>query len=118
LYERCRPWLPVELAQHNLEYYDKILDISRVRCKAGDIAKVDLDRLELQRVQYESDLQTADVTLRTAKIQLLQMLSDCTPGDQCAVEGVFDFWDAVAVEYRTPNGAGQSAGYEGGADGD
>src|SRR5579871_2536256 len=64
------------LAKDNLAYFDRELGISRDRYKAGDIARVDLDRLELQRVQYESDLQTADVNLRTAKIQLLQLLYD------------------------------------------
>jgi cobalt-zinc-cadmium efflux system outer membrane protein len=74
-----------------LAYYDKELTISRDRYKAGDIARVDVDRLELQRVQYESDLQTADVNLRTAKIQLLQLLYDRTPIDQFDVSGPFDF---------------------------
>ena len=57
------------LARDNLSYYDHLLGISQDRFKAGDISRVDLDRLELQRVQYESDLQTADVNLRTAKDQ-------------------------------------------------
>jgi len=52
---------------------------------------VDLDRLELQRVQYESDLQTAEVNLRTAKIQLLALLNDRTPVEQFDVSGPFDF---------------------------
>ena len=85
----------VELAQQSLDYYDHLLGISRERFKAGDIAQVDLDRLELQRVQYESDLQTATVNLRTAKIQLLQLLNDRTPVDQFTVEGTFDFNDAL-----------------------
>jgi cobalt-zinc-cadmium efflux system outer membrane protein len=58
---------------------------------AGDIAQVDLDRIELQRVQYESELQSALVNLRTAKIQLLQMLNDRTPIEQFDVDGAFDF---------------------------
>ena len=58
----------LQLAKDNLAYYDHVLEISRTRFKAGDIAQIDLDRLELQRVQYESDLETADVNLRTAKI--------------------------------------------------
>jgi cobalt-zinc-cadmium efflux system outer membrane protein len=81
----------VKLAQDDLEYYDKIIDISRERFKAGDIAQVDLDRIELQRVQYESELQTAEVNLRTSKIQLLQLLNDRTPIQQFDVDGVFDF---------------------------
>lgn len=81
----------LQLARDNLAYYDHVLDISRTRFQAGDIAQIDLDRLELQRVQYESDLQTAEVSLRTAKIQLLMLLNDRTPVEQYDVTGPFDF---------------------------
>ena len=79
------------LARADLEYYDHIIQISRDRFRAGDIAQIDLDRIELQRVQYESELQTGLVNLRTAKIQLLQMLDDRTPVEQFDVTGTFDF---------------------------
>ncbi len=86
----------LQLAKDNLAYYDHVLDISRNRFNAGDIAQIDLDRLELQRVQYESDLQTADVNLRTAKIELLTLLNDRTPIEQFDVSGPFDFNDQLA----------------------
>ena len=86
-----------ELAKQNLTYYDHELDISRDRYKAGDIARVDLDRLELQRVQYEADLQTAEVNLRTAKIQLLQLLNDRTAVEQFDVSGAFDFSEQILL---------------------
>jgi cobalt-zinc-cadmium efflux system outer membrane protein len=85
----------LELAKADLEYYDKIIEISRERFKAGDIAQVDFDRIELLRVQYESEIQTAIVNLRTAKIQLLQLLDERTPVDQFDVTGVFDFSDEL-----------------------
>ena len=85
----------LDLAKADLEYYDKIIDISSTRLKAGDIAQVDFDRIELQRVQYESEIETAIVNLRTAKIQLLQMLNDRTPVDKFDVTGVFDFGDTL-----------------------
>jgi cobalt-zinc-cadmium efflux system outer membrane protein len=85
----------LDLAKADLDYYDKIIDISRSRFRAGDIAQVDLDRIELQRVQYESEIATAIVNLRTAKIQLLQMLDDRTPVDQFDVIGKFDFSDVM-----------------------
>ena len=85
----------LDLARADLDYYDKIIDISRSRFRAGDIARIDLDRIELQRVQYESEIQTALVNLRTARIQLLQMLNDRTPVDQFDVTGTFDFSDAL-----------------------
>jgi len=81
------------VAKENLDYYDKVLQVSSERFKAGDIAQVDLDRLELQRVQYESDYQSAEVSLRTAKIQLLALLNDRTPVEQFDVIGAFDFAD-------------------------
>lgn len=85
----------LQLAKDNLTYYDHVLDVSRTRFSAGDIAQIDLDRLELQRVQYESDEQTADVNLRTAKIQLLTLLNDRTPIEQFDVTGTYDFGDQL-----------------------
>jgi cobalt-zinc-cadmium efflux system outer membrane protein len=86
----------VQLAKDNLAYYDHVLELSRSRFQAGDIAQIDLDRLELQRVQYESDLETAEVNLRTAKIQLLTLLNDRIPVEQFDVSGSFDFTDQLA----------------------
>jgi outer membrane protein, heavy metal efflux system len=85
----------LQVSKDNLEYYDHLLKISRDRFQAGDIAQIDLDRLELQRVQYESDVQTAEVNLRTAKIQMLTLLNDRTPVEQFEVVGVFDFNDQI-----------------------
>lgn len=85
----------LQVSKENLEYYDHVLKISRDRLQAGDIAQIDLDRLELQRVQYESDVQTADVNLRTAKIQMLMLLNDRTPIEQFDVVGVFDFNEQI-----------------------
>jgi cobalt-zinc-cadmium efflux system outer membrane protein len=86
----------LDLAKENLSYYDHLLDVNRERYKAGAIAQVDLDRLELQRVTYESDLQTAEVNLRTAKIQLLALLNARTPVEQFDVTGPFDFSNQIA----------------------
>ncbi len=92
----------VKVSQDNLTYYDHILKISRDRYEAGDIAQIDLDRLELQRLQYESDLQNALVNLRTTKINLLALLDDRRPVDSFDVDGPFDFReDILAVDdYR------------------
>jgi outer membrane protein, heavy metal efflux system len=86
----------LRVATDNLDYWDKVLQISRDRFDAGDIAQIDLDRLELQRVQFESDLQTAEVNLRTAKIQLLMLLNDRTPVDQFDVLGLYEYNDQLA----------------------
>ncbi len=92
----------LQLAKDNLAYYDKVLEVSRTRFSAGDIARIDLDRLELQRVQYESDAQTAEVNLRTAKIQLLTLLNDRAPVEQFDVSGPFEFNEQILTrdEFR------------------
>jgi cobalt-zinc-cadmium efflux system outer membrane protein len=81
----------LKLAQADLEYYDKIIEISRSRYKDGAIGRIDLDRIELLRVQYESEIQTAIVNLRTSKIQLMQLLNERTPLEKFDVDGPFDF---------------------------
>jgi hypothetical protein len=83
------------LTKKELDYYDHLIDISRLRFQKGDIAQIDFDRIELQRVQYESDLETAIVNLRQAKIILLQLLDDKTPVEQFDVKGGFDFGDQL-----------------------
>jgi cobalt-zinc-cadmium efflux system outer membrane protein len=81
----------VAVTHESLDYYDRLLGVSRDRFKAGDISQVDLDRLELQRVQFETDVQTALVNLRTAKIQLEMLLNDRTPVERLDVTGKFDY---------------------------
>jgi outer membrane protein, heavy metal efflux system len=85
----------LDLAKGDLEYYDKTIDISKDRFKAGDLAQIDLDRIELLRVQYETEIETAIVNLRTEKIQLLQLLNDRTPVDKFDVTGVFDWSETL-----------------------
>ena len=84
-----------DVARENLTAYDRVLQVSKDRLSAGDIAQVDMMRLDLQRVQYESDLQTAEVNVRTAKIQLLQLLNDRTPVEQFDVTGNFEFAETL-----------------------
>jgi cobalt-zinc-cadmium efflux system outer membrane protein len=85
----------LDLAKENLRYYDHVLDLNRERYKAGGIAQIDLERLELQRVQYETDLQTAEINLLTAKLQLLALLNDRTLAEQFDLSGPFDFSNQI-----------------------
>jgi len=82
-------------ARENLGYWDRELTVNRNRFQAGDLAQVDLNRLELQRVQFESDLESAIVNLRTAKIQLLTLLNDRIPIEQFDVTGPYEFVDRL-----------------------
>ena len=89
-------------ARENLEYWDRELTVNRKRFSAGDLAQVDLNRLELQRVQFEADFENATVNLRTSKIQLLTLLNDRMPIEQFDVTGPYDFANQLMPlgEYR------------------
>lgn len=86
----------VKLTRENLAYYDDVLQVSRNRFTEGDISQVDLDRLELARVQFEADAESALVSLRTAKIELLALLSDRTPVNLLDVSGPYEFGENPA----------------------
>jgi cobalt-zinc-cadmium efflux system outer membrane protein len=81
----------LQLAQDNLSYYDRIIEVNRQRLQAGDVSDMDFTRVALQRAQFESDLANAQVTVRTAKIALLALLNDKQPLDSFDVDGDFDF---------------------------
>ena len=83
-------------AEENLAYWDREISVSQDRFNAGDMAEVDLKRLRLQRVTYESDRETALISLRTAKIQLLQLMNSRTPVDTFDVAGSYDFNETIA----------------------
>jgi cobalt-zinc-cadmium efflux system outer membrane protein len=84
-------------AQENLDYWDRELMVNRTRLNAGDIAQADLNRLQLQRFQFESDLENATVNLQTAKIQLRELLNDNTPLERFDVTGPFDYAPRLAA---------------------
>ncbi len=85
------------VAKEDLEYYDKEIAIDRERFSLGAIAKVDFQRVEIQRVQFESDLQTALVNLRTAKIDLLALLQEKTAPEDLDVKEEFEFREPVTT---------------------
>jgi cobalt-zinc-cadmium efflux system outer membrane protein len=87
----------VGVTKENLDYIDKEIEINRDRLKVGDIARVDFQRIDIQRAQYESDFQTAQVNLRTAKIDLQALLGDRTPVEQFDIKGEFDYTEPTTT---------------------
>jgi outer membrane protein, heavy metal efflux system len=59
-----------KLADDNLNEFKQEVDIGRERQKAGDIAKLDFERLDLQLAQFESDESNAITNAQQASIQL------------------------------------------------
>jgi outer membrane protein, heavy metal efflux system len=63
-----------KLADDNLADFKHELDIANDRYKAGDIAKLDFERLDLQLAQFESDEANAIMAAQQASIQLQVLL--------------------------------------------
>ncbi len=63
-----------KLADDNLADYRHELDIARERYKAGDLAKLDYERLDLQLAQFETDRSTAVTNAQQASDQLQVLL--------------------------------------------
>ena len=63
-----------KLADDNLADFKHELDIGRERFKAGDIAKLEFERLDLQLAQFESDESNAVTNAQQASIQLQALL--------------------------------------------
>jgi cobalt-zinc-cadmium efflux system outer membrane protein len=63
-----------KLADNNLADFRHELDIGHERYKAGDIAKLDFERLDLQLAQFESDESNAVTKAQQASIQLQTLI--------------------------------------------
>ena len=75
------------IADDNLTDYKHELDISRERYKAGDIAKLDYERLDLQLAQFESDEANAITSAQQASDQLQVLLGYDRPSTTFDVIG-------------------------------
>src|SRR6202046_249667 len=63
-----------KLADDNLADFKHELDIGHERLKAGDLAKLDFERLDLQLAQFETDESNAITSAQQASIQLQALL--------------------------------------------
>jgi outer membrane protein, heavy metal efflux system len=64
----------LKLAQDNLRDYKQQLDINQNRYQAGDIGKLDYERLDLALAQFETDESNAEMNLGQTRDQLQTLL--------------------------------------------
>jgi outer membrane protein, heavy metal efflux system len=77
----------LKLAQDNLSSFRHELQINLDRYNAGDIGKLDYERLDLQLAQYESDESNAEMNLVQASDQLQTLLGTGQPSRSFDVSG-------------------------------
>jgi cobalt-zinc-cadmium efflux system outer membrane protein len=64
----------LKLARDNLRDFRRDLEINKARFDAGDIAKLDYERLDLQLAQFETDETTAEQNLQQSSDQLQTLI--------------------------------------------
>jgi cobalt-zinc-cadmium efflux system outer membrane protein len=69
----------VGLATSNLEDFQREVKINHDRYEAGDIGKLDFERLDLQLSQFESDVANAQINLRQSSDQLQTLIGRESP---------------------------------------
>jgi outer membrane protein, heavy metal efflux system len=60
----------LEFANNNLADYQKVVDLNRLMLQQGAIARADFLRIELQMLQFQTDVDDAVLALKTAKAEL------------------------------------------------
>ncbi len=75
------------LADANLRDFRREVAINNDRYKAGDIGKLDYERLDLQLAQFESDRTTAAIHLRQASDQLQTLIGTENPRSAFDIAG-------------------------------
>ncbi len=75
------------LADAGLADFQREVEINNDRYKAGDIGKLDYERLDLQLAQFESDQSAAVINLRQASDQLQTLIGTDNPKQDFDVTG-------------------------------
>ncbi len=77
----------LELATASLKDFQHEVDIANDRYKAGDLGKLDFERLDLQLGNFESDQANNLITLQQSSAQLQTLMGVVTPNENFDIKG-------------------------------
>jgi outer membrane protein, heavy metal efflux system len=72
----------VEVATENRQTFEQLVQFNLVRFQEGAIPEVDLIKVRLERMKFDSSVKQADLALRQASIRLLEKLGTPTSAGQ------------------------------------
>jgi cobalt-zinc-cadmium efflux system outer membrane protein len=64
----------LQLAKDNLRDYQQTVHLNEIRLKAGEISRVEFDRIRLEQARFETDVLSAQLALDQARVQLESLL--------------------------------------------
>jgi cobalt-zinc-cadmium efflux system outer membrane protein len=77
----------VTLARENLAAFQGIVEVNTTRVRAGDLAKVELTRTQVARIQFQTAVRQAESKLRIALNRLQTLMGRAVPSPTLDVEG-------------------------------
>ena len=86
----------LRLGQEILRNFQQVVDLNQVRVQKGDISRPDYLKIELQKLQYQNEVQDADLSLKTAKTTLRTLLATPDLAEEFDIEGKLEFIDFEA----------------------
>jgi len=81
----------LEFAQGSLDSFQKTVDISKERYRAGDLSEGDFLKIKLQLLQFQSDLSAAKLAKLQSLAALRQLLGFESVPDDYDVQGTLDY---------------------------
>ncbi len=60
----------LDLARENLQNFSNVVEVNRQRMTLGDLAEGDFYKISIQKLQFETDMSSAEVALLQAKVAL------------------------------------------------
>ena len=81
----------IDFTQQDLDSFQKTVDISELRYKAGDMSEGDLLKIKLQMLQFQTDVSTAKLAKVQALTGLRQFLGFESVPDNYDVDGDLDY---------------------------
>ena len=86
-------------ARENLSSFQSVIDLNRLRLEKGALSGADFLKIELQTLQFQTDLEDASLAFKTAKASLRALLGPSALPDEFDVEGELR---ATAFERNLP----------------
>lgn len=77
----------LQFARDNLANYQHTVDLNREMLQAGEISRADFLRIQLQTLQFETDLDDATLSLKTAKATLRGLLGNANLPEDFDING-------------------------------
>jgi len=81
----------LEFAQQDLDSFQKTVDISKERFRAGDLSEGDFLKIKLQLLQFQSDVSAAKLAKLQSLAALRQLLGFESVPDDYDVQGTLDY---------------------------